>query len=465
MNLVFKDKSLRKQVLSLIIPFFLLEVILVLINFLTPLMFNPGRSDEVIAGLGAASLVYFLFSNVTGALVVLGLLFISQHYGEKRYDYVEKDLYLSLKITAVISIIFFVLSIAIPSQIISIFIPNQYEAIEYGAKYLRIFSVSFLFTGFSLIYYSFMKITGLQKQTIINMCATLGILIILYSIFIFGTNMALEGVAISIVVARFIELILNFVTVQMKSKIKFNFKNFLKNDHQLFKSFIKRGGPLTIARLSWAFGFLMISIIMGQLAKGMAEEEAKNMLAASAIVNNVINIMMCLPNCVAPTISVIVGRALGANKLEEAKESAKQILRFTIIIALLAVGVILISYPIVYATHINVSSDPDTANYLFYFTLIVAGCTIPRCFNGAIENGVLNVGGDNFYICLVDGLTAWVVPVALGFIGLHCGWHPFAIYAVLQLEEVVKFPINLIRYKTYKWVRNINTLNKKHYAK
>lgn len=455
MNLIFKDKGLRKQVLSLILPIFLQEAVMVLIGFLTPLMFNPGRSDEMIAGLGAASNIYFLFSCTVGALVMLCHLFISQHYGKGRFDYVEKDLYLSIKLVAVIALIFFALTLAIPSQIVSIFAPGKDEVIKYGASYLRIFSISFLFTGFSLIYYSFMKTTGLERYATISSIVTLAILVILNSTFIFGLKMELEGVAIAIVVARFIELILNIVFVQAKGKVKFHLKNFVKNDHELFKTYFKRSGPLTLARLSWAFGFLMISVVLGQLAIGMGKDGVK-MLAANAILTNVINIMMCLPNCVAPTISVVVGRALGANKLKEAKEYTKQILRLTFVIALCAVSVILVAYPIVYATHSNVNTDQTTNQYYFLFTIIVASFTIPRCFNGPIENGVLTTGGDNFYVCLIDGLTAWLIPVTLGFIGINYHWDPIAIYVVLQLEEVVKFPINMWRYKTYKWVKNIN---------
>lgn len=459
MNLIFKDKTLRKQVFSLIIPIFLQEAVMVLIGFLTPLMFNPGRSDDMIAGLGAASNIYFLYSCTIGALVMLSHLFVSQHYGKGRFDYVEKDLYLSVKLVAVIALIFFVLSMAIPSQIVSIFVPGQTDAIMYGASYLRIFSISFLFTGFSLIYYSFMKNTGLERYATVSSVITLVLLVILNSTFIFGLKMELEGVAIAIVVARFVELILNFVFVQTRGKIKFHFKNFIKADCELFKDYFKRSGPLTLARLSWAFGFLMISVILGQLASGMGEDGIK-MLAANAILTNVINIMMCLPNCVAPTISVVVGRALGANKLEEAKEYSKQILRLTFIIALCAVGVILVAYPIVYATHSNVNTDPITNQYYWLFTIIVASFTIPRCYNGPIENGILTAGGDNFYVCLVDGLTAWVVPVTLGFIGINFHWDPIAIYVVLQLEEVIKFPINVWRYKSYKWVKSI-TVNAK----
>ena len=124
----------------------------------------------------------------------------------------------------------------------------------------------------------------------------------------------------------------------------------------------------------------------------------------------------------------------------------------------------MLSYPIIFYTHSNVSGDDITAKYLLIFTIVVACITVPRGFNGPIENGILTVGGDNLYVSILDAVV-WTIPVGLGFIGVNCGWHPIAVFAVLQLEEVVKFPINLIRYKTYKWVRNIDTLNKKHYIK
>ncbi|MCQ2795690.1 MAG: polysaccharide biosynthesis C-terminal domain-containing protein [Bacilli bacterium] len=463
MNLVFKDKGLRKQVFSLAIPFFLQEAILVLTSFLTALMFNPTipvEKSAILNGVGTAGNVYFLFNITVGALVFIGNLFISQHYGKGRYDEVEKDFYLSLKIVAVLSVIFFVLSMAIPSQILSIFIPGQEEAIMYGTKYLRIFAISLLFNGFSLIYYCFMKNTGLEKLATTNSLITLSLLALLNGIFIFGVDMGLQGIALSIVIARCVEMILNIVFVQTKGKIKVNPKNFFKRSHR-FKEFFKRGGPLTLAKLSWATGFLMISVVLGQLVKNLTDAGVANadaITTANILLSNAINIVMSVPNCVAPTVSVIVGRQLGANKLEQAKDSSKQILRFTAVLTIFAVCATMLSYPIIYATHSNVSGDIDVSNYLLYFTIIVAVITIPRGFNGPIENGILNVGGDNLYVSILDA-TTWVIPVGLGFIGVNCGWHPVAVFAVLQLEEVIKCPINFWRYKTNKWVKNITTTN------
>ncbi|MCQ2792001.1 MAG: polysaccharide biosynthesis C-terminal domain-containing protein [Bacilli bacterium] len=459
MSLIFKDKGLRKQVFSLAIPFFLQEAILVVTSFLTALMFNPGRTDEVIAGMGAANNIYFLYNITIGALVFIGNLFISQHYGKERHDDVMKDFYVSLKIVSVLAIIFFTLSMAIPNQLIKIFIPGSTEAdklaVSYGATYLRIFSISFLFIGYSLIYYCFMKNTGLERYATVNTLITLILLAVLNAIFIFGVDMGLEGVAAALVITRFVELILNIVFVQVKGKDKFRFKDFTERNPELFKAFFKRGGPLTLAKLSWGTGFLMISVILGQLSKGMGDDGIK-MLAANTLLSNAINIVMSVPNCVAPTVSVIVGRQLGANKLEEAKDSAKQILRFTAALTVFAVCGIILSYPIIFYTHSNVSGDNTVANYLLYFTIIVACITIPRGFNGPVANGILTVGGDNLYVSILDGVV-WMIPAMLGFIGVKCGWHPIAVFVCLQLEEVIKCPINLLRYRTNKWVKNITT--------
>lgn len=461
MKLVFSDKKLRRQVFSLAIPFFLQEVILVVTSFLNALMFNPTIPEElseVINGIGTAGNIYFLFNITVGALIFICNLFISQHYGKGRYEDVEKDFYLGLKIVATLSIIFFILSVSIPSQLVSIFIPGQQEAISYGAQYLRIFGISFLFNGFSLIYYCFMKNTGLEKFATTNSLITLVLLASLNALFIYGLKLNLTGLGLSIVIARGIELILNVVFVQWKGKIKFNIRRFVKWDSHLFKEFFKRGGPLTIAKLSWAAGFLMISVILGLLverlknAGGVSPEEAEAITTANILLTNAINIIMSVPNCVTPTISVIVGRDLGANKLENAKNNARQILRFTTVLMIITVAAILISYPIIFYTH---DLSKKCSEYLLNFTLIVAVITIPRTFNGPIENGILTVGGDNLFVSILDGVTAWAVPVTLGFIGVYCNWHPLAVFAVLQLEEVVKFPINLWRYKTNKWVKNI----------
>ena len=446
---ILKDKALRKEFISFTIPFLIQELIINLTGLLTSFIVNPQVGEEVRNGIFAAGRIYFLLSMTIGAVVFVGNLFISQHFGKGKMDSVKKDFHLALKLAFIINLLFFLVCMIIPKQLITLFIPGQELAIELGAKYMRVFAISFPFTGLSLIYYCLMKCSGLERYASLNSIITLGVMLVTTTIFVFATPNMIEGIALATVITRFIELVINVVIVQIKGNVKFSFKDFISPNTKLFKRFIRHGGPLTIAKLSWAFAFIMISVILGQLHNPYISD-------ANGLLSNVLGIIMCIPNAITATLSVSIGRRLGANKLEDAKETGQQILKLNGVLAVITMCLFLLGCPIVIGIHSATTPlKEETLGYLWKFFLITSVTFVPRCYNGPIMNGILNAGGDTLYVSIVDSIAGWVSTVLLGFLGVHFNWHPLAIYSCLQLDEIVKFPVNLWRYKKGIWIRNI----------
>jgi len=50
----------------------------------------------------------------------------------------------------------------------------------------------------------------------------------------------------------------------------------------------------------------------------------------------------------------------------------------------------------------------------------------------------------------------WGIVLPLSYLGAFV-WHirPVLLYAIISLDEVIKLPVSIIRFRKYKWVKNI----------
>ncbi|MCQ2787274.1 MAG: hypothetical protein MJ199_02615, partial [Bacilli bacterium] len=450
-SLIFKDKRLKKQFINLFIPFFFLELVVVLTTLMSNLILNLWHCEEsVTTGIAFAFQIFFLFNNIEVGVIFVANLFISQHYGRGDIEEVQKDYYILLRIALAVGLIFFVLVLAIPEQLL--FFDNDPVSKTYAAEYLRWFSPIFLLTGPLMINYTLMKNTHLEKISTITSFSTFALLLTIESTLIFTVatahqEWALEIAAGSMVITRFIEFIFVFIVIKKKCVVKFKIKDFFKFDIPRFKNIVYYGAPVLIGKISWSCGFLFITIFTSL-------NLTKSITTAHSLMINYDNIVGCMSNATAYVIAVIIGRELGANRTQKAKNHATEISKLLFYMGIIEMAFFIIFLPIVMFT-----TAPETlevaGDFLWKVFLIRLIIMIPRSYNCGYVNGLFSIGGDTLYIMLSDGLTAWLTIVPLAYIGLNFNWDPLLIYALIQCEEIFKFPINVWRYKQKKWAFNV----------
>ncbi len=89
--------------------------------------------------------------------------------------------------------------------------------------------------------------------------------------------------------------------------------------------------------------------------------------------------------------------------------------------------------------------------------LIIMGISFfVRTFNSTSIVGVLRGGGDTNFSMLLEMGSVWLVGVPLAFLGAIAFQIPvYYVYALVTLEEVVKFLIGLPRILSKKWIKDI----------
>lgn len=101
------------------------------------------------------------FGVIQGMQPIVGF-----NYGAKKYDRTRKAVWQSVKVNTVISLVFFLLFLALPTQLISVF-SNDPELLTIGASALHIISIVLPLVGFQVVAGGLFQALGKAKDALI----------------------------------------------------------------------------------------------------------------------------------------------------------------------------------------------------------------------------------------------------------------------------------------------------------
>ena len=92
---------------------------------------------------------------------------------------------------------------------------------------------------------------------------------------------------------------------------------------------------------------------------------------------------------------------------------------------------------------------------LFYVFCYVLLYTLPGDQYDLVV-GVFRAGGDTRFGLILDVSTMWGCSILLGMIAAFVFHAPVqVVYILLMSDEVIKVPITVMRYRSYKWIQNV----------
>lgn len=440
-------KNFYKSLFALVIPIAIQNLITSAVNSADVFMLGFVGQAELSA-VSLANQVQFLigglFFGITSGIVML----CSQYWGKKDTDAIQKVMGIAFKVSIVLCLLFAFAAIMFPRTIMLIY-TNDLELVEIGVGYLKIISISYILLAFSQVYLSVLRsIERAHISTIISSIALI-VNVLLNAVFIFGLfgapKLGVIGVAVATTIARIIEVLLCFWDLYHNKVFKFNVNFVLEWDKPLFLDYLKYSIPALLNDIAWTFAFSTYSIIMGHLNA--------DVVAANSVVATVRNLCSVLCFGIAAGGTVLIGKVIGENRLEDAKRDADRLLKASVISGILTGIVLLLVKPIVFECFIL--SD-RAYEYLNFMLIINSYYIVGQVFNTVTIAGIFRAGGDSKFGMICDTITMWAVSVPLGFISAFVlKLPPMAVYFVLCLDEFWKIPVVIKHYKSYKWLKNI----------
>lgn len=446
-----RNDAFYSQIFKLVLPIIIQNLLSAAVSSADVIMLNyVGQSSISAVSLASqyASVLFMVFYGLgTGATMLC-----AQYYGKGDMRAIQVIEGIAMRFSLIISVAFAALALFVPETMMHIF-TNDRELITIGASYLRFMSVSYLCWGITEVYLAVLRSIGrVVISTAMNVLA-FSTNILLNAVFIFGLfgapKLGAMGVAIATSLSRMIELAACFIVSFLSKDIKLDFRYLFVRNKMLFSDFVRLSLPALGNDISWSVAFSMYSVIIGHLGT--------DAVAANSFVIVVRNFGTILCFGMASAGGILLGNIIGENKLEEAREGAKKLMKLTVITGAIGGLIILAAMPFVlkYA-----ALSEQAMHYLKYMLLINTYYVMGAAVNTTLIAGVFRAGGDSRFGFICDTIDMWCYAVPLGFFAAFILKLPVMwVYFLLCTDEFVKWPWVIRHYRSGKWLNNITREN------
>lgn len=433
--------------MSLSVPLALQNLLTALVGASDALML--GRlTQDAIAAVSLANQIAFVMSLFYSVAIVAASVLISQYWGKKDYLNAKRFLGMAIRYALGIGIIFTVGAYIFAEQLIGI-LTNEQELIRIGADYLRIVCFSYVFTSVLRCFLMIMKISGHAKLSvwISVVTVTVDMAADFFLIYGFGKIPALgaNGSAYSTIVVEMIALIWCVIWAQRNENIRLGKDSLLCFSGTYERKLWKIIPGMMLSSLAWGFSIPMHSFFLGHLGTDAT--------AAAAVVTVAQQLIQGLTHGFSTGISIMIGKLLGQNKLDKAKEYGALSWKVSLISGMINVLLICIAGPLVYVFYVL---EPLAKQYLIQMLIFLAFYMVAYAYNTIITCGVFPAGGDSIYDGISVLIATWCFAIPLALIACFVLHLPvIVVYVIMCLDEIVKVPFIRWRYNKYIWLKNL----------
>lgn len=440
-------KTFYKSLRHVVGPMALQNLISAAVNSADVIMLGYVGQTAIAATSLAGNVAFIMFMISTGLSSGLVML-AAQYWGKKDTDSIKTLLGIALRICCSVEIIVAIIAAVYPRILMLIFTSDPTMITE-GCKYLRAVSISYVCLSFSQMYQAGFKSIERVKIVTITSTMTLFLNIGLNATFIFGLfgvpKMGIIGVGIATSIARFVEMVVCFVYAHFQKDVHFSIACIFRRNKLLTKDFFKYSLPAVGNELVWGAAFAMYSVIMGHLGE--------DIVAANSVVNTVRQLASVLMFGTAYGGAIVLGKDMGAGKMDVAERNASRLARVTILFGVFGAILLICLYPVLpYIANLNETA----AHYRDVILFINSYSVIGAATNTVLICGIFRAGGDSKFGFFADTINMWCVSVPLGLLAAFVfKLPPLWVYFILYLDEFEKIPFVIRHYFKKGWLKNI----------
>ena len=450
------DRKFYKMVLLIAVPIMIQNGITNFVSLLDNIMVGQVGTNQM-SGVAIANQLIFVYNLcIFGGMSGAGI-FGAQFFGQGNNDGLRYVFRFKLVIGFLLTTICGVVFAMYGEPLISLYLDEgntaaaNAETLVYAMQYLRIMLVGFIPFVVVQIYASTLRETSEAVLPMTAGVVAVFVNLVLNYILILGNfgapALGVEGAAIATVTARFVEC---FIVVlwthshKQKNPYIVGVYKSLMIPGDLMMKIIKKGTPLLINEALWSLG--MATLLQCYSVRGLG------VVAGMNISNTIVNLFNVTFMALGTSVSIVVGRLLGAGKMEEAKDTDRKLIAFSVASCVLIAAVVILLAPLfpeLYKTEVEVKE------YARNF-IIIAALFMPQHAFLHAAYFTLRSGGKTVITFLFDSGFMWAVSIPFAFvISRYTVWPIEVIYALCQGIEIIKSVVGFILLKKGIWLNNI----------
>ncbi len=450
------NKAFYKMVISLTIPLIIQNGITNFVNLLDNIM--VGRlGTEQLSGVGIANQLVFVYTLcLFGGLAGAGI-FMAQFFGKSDVDGMRHSFRFKLMTATIITVIGGLVLVPFGDQLITLFLTEGDTAgdvaltLSYGRSYLRVALISLIPTALTQVYANSLRETG---HTVPPMLAS-AVAVVTNALFnyllIFGVAgfpaLGVVGAAVGTIIARVVELLIVVIwthTHPTKAPYIQGAYRSLAMPGALLRQMTVKSLPLLFNEFLWSTGMTVLTQCYS--TRGLAAVAAVNIAVTISNVFNIVYMSM------GTAVSIIVGNQLGAGEIEEAKDTDRKIIAFSVVLCA-GIGLIMAALAPLFTSIYRVS---DEVKELAAILIIVYAAMMP--FNSFVHNCyfTLRSGGHTFITFLFDSAFVWGISVPVALLLSRLTTLPIVpLFIICVALDLIKCIIGVFMLRSGKWARKL----------
>lgn len=449
-------RAFYRAVLAIVVPIVIQNGITQFVTVLDNIM--VGRlGTEQMSGVAIANQLIFVFNlTIFGGLSGAGI-FGAQYAGKGDTDGMRHVLRFKLWTCAVVSAVSLIVLGFFAKPLLGLFLHQGSSegdlaaTLEFGRQYLFIMLIGLFPHSIAQCYASSLREA---KETFVPMIASgtaVALNLILNFLLIFGKlgfpALGVRGAAIATVVSRFVELTI-IVSWAHRHTLRFAFFSGLYRSmrlpRKLARDIILKGMPLLINETLWSLG--MTTLQQRYSTRGLAAVAGLNI---SSTVSNLFNIVFM---SIGSSIGIIVGNLLGANKLDEARDTDRKIIALSLFTCFFFGIMLAVASPYIPRLY----NTTDEVRSLASKLLRISAASMPFISFTHACYFTLRSGGQTKITMLFDSCFVWLICIPLAYVlSKFTQMSIIPLYIIVTSTELIKCALGYFFVKSDKWLINI----------
>ena len=407
--------------------------------------------NVVVSAIGVSSrwiflmnLFYFGISSGSAAL-------ISQFWGAKEKNNIQKSYGVALLFGAGVAVIFSLAMFSVPQYMIRVFTGEQ-EVIDTAVQYMRIVAFMGIFSAFNQISCTALRATERVNPPLITSFISVAANTALNYILINGKlgfpALGIRGAALATLISTALQSILLFAVLRTSKEI---FNGRLKEFFRLSKAFVRRFSivclPVVFNEVAWAIGTNIYAMVFAR--------QGNEAYAGYTIFSSIEQIAFVFFVGICHACSIMTGKTIGEGNSDGAYKLAKKFVVMTPIIGIITGTVFMfIRNPVLSLLEIETQGAFDIASKL----VMIYCMWLPiRNIPYTLIVGTFRAGGDTkvgiFYDCISLYLIGVPVVALLGLV-VKVDFE-YLLIAMYLCEDIPKSLMSIHRFRSKRWIKNL----------
>ena len=443
----FDWKNFIKMIAVIAVPVALQNLLTTTGSMIDTMMISSLGQTEIGAVGLCAQFSSLMFSGYWG-FVGGGMLFISQFWGSKDEDGLNRAYGLTLTCMMTVAVVFCSCAVLFPEYVMRLY-TDKPNIQRIGVEYLRIVGFSYIIMVLNMAMAVMLRCTERVRIPLYGSIAAVLCNIFLNWVLIFGNlglpAMGVRGAALATLISQGISTVVIVILAKKNGHpYLLAFRRHFAKRKGLAPEYFKKCFPIIMNEVLIGLGNMVINIVLGR--------QPEETIAALAVFRTLEGMIIGFFAGFSNASSILVGKEVGAGNLDIAYKRAWRIIYLCQgFIAFIGILLIMLHTPILTL----MGMEGESFNIAFMFIIVYSIAAVVRMGNWT-HNDTFRSAGEAVYGTVLEIIFMWIMVVpSVYFTGMVLGAPTYVVFICCYIDEPIRYILMQIHLYSGKWIKPV----------